>query len=299
MKKRPLAVVLISDGHTYEFSNEDDEKTTYIEKAKGIEFEALPTYGIYSETDGYAYAKGITYTIHGLEDDYYTGDYKDTDPDRYDGTERYYTTRAEYKNSNGAKICTFQMPYGTWAEYLKHITAAVKKDGYQYVVQLTYDDSGDYGDQCIGPGEDKNVRAAETNEILKAKPNNGPDEYGNYYIKCGLDASGNDNQLMHASGLDSMELTVGNGTSFKPMIDETDKNVAYFGAKDDKQDIGSSNYRFKVTYDPETEAFEWTFNKHITNFDRVQLTYTVKLAKRESAPGPTGSRPMAIPICIL
>ena len=58
-------VVLISDGHTYEFSKEG-EYGEYVDGA--AKFKGLKTYGIYSETDMYAYAYGISYTIHSLHD---------------------------------------------------------------------------------------------------------------------------------------------------------------------------------------------------------------------------------------
>ena len=83
------------------------------------------------------------------------------------------------------------MPYGTWDKYLAHITEVVKADDGKYDVQLTYD-VGDYGNQCIGSNKSKAERAALADSIL------GKDNY----IKCGLDADGKDNQLMHASGVD-------------------------------------------------------------------------------------------------
>ena len=85
----------------------------------------------------------------------------------------------------------YEMPYGTWDKYLAHITEVVKADDGKYDVQLTYD-GGDYGYQCIGKDNTKAERAALADGIL------GKDNY----IKCGLDADGKDNQLMHASGVD-------------------------------------------------------------------------------------------------
>ena len=393
-------VVLISDGHTYQFSKEGDYYDKY--SAGTVQFSGLTTYGIYSETDAYSYYVGITSTIQGLGDEYYTGDYG---ANGYDQRKRYYMTKEEYQSNNRQAICTYQMPYGIWAEYLEHITEVVEKDKDQYVVQLTCDDSGNYNDMSIGVSADisdefRANRAKIANEILSKTSKNGPDDEGNYYIKCGLDASGNDNQLMHASGNDrsvyeayskyvamakkyqcypiyikhseaenkqdygyqlmhalgeishntgtdlrdptgsittpeisnifesikeeilyavgkgsieydkmgdafdfgglgSMLLTVGD-EELTPVIDADDPNVAYFGAKDDKQDIGSGNYRFKVTYEPKRDAFEWTLNEHITNFTRVQLTYTVKLVNRETRSGtyevPTNGETYLIPV---
>ena len=186
-------VVLISDGHTYEFSKEG-EYGEYVDGA--AEFKGLKTYGIYSETDLYAYAYGISYTIHSLHDQYYTGDYN---PDgTYKGDWRgNYLTDDQYiftNTANSAKYVKneYEMPYGTWDKYLKHISEVVAADGGQYDVELKYDSTGNYGNQCIGSDKSKAERAALADSIL------GKDNY----IKCGLDAAGNDNQLMHASGVD-------------------------------------------------------------------------------------------------
>ena len=192
-------VILISDGHTYEFSHENDEKTTYVVENKGVEFKALPTYGIYSENDLYAYGRnyfGISYTIHSLHDQYYTGDYDKESGNHKDGWSGSYLTDAKYKTGKPGDSDEvgniYEMPYGTWDKYLAHITEVVKADDGKYDVQLTYD-GGDYGNQCIGnllPNRDARVALAD--KIL------GKDNY----IKCGLDTDGNDNQLMHASGVD-------------------------------------------------------------------------------------------------
>lgn len=79
------------------------------------------------------------------------------------------------------------------------------------------------------------------------------------------------------NGLEKMKLTVG-GVPLECKIDENNKNIAYFGDKD-KAD------RFKVEYDEKTDAFTWTINENVSNFHRVQLSYQVKLVKRETAAG--------------
>ena len=185
-------VVLISDGHTYEFSKEG-EYGEYVDGA--AEFKGLKTYGIYSENDLYAYAYGISYTIHSLHDQYYTGDYNLEDGSYKKGWSGSYLTDSQYKTGKLGDSDevgnVYEMPYGTWDKYLKHISEVVKADDGKYDVQLTYD-GGDYGYQCIGKDNTKADRAALADGIL------GKDNY----IKCGLDADGKDNQLMHASGVD-------------------------------------------------------------------------------------------------
>ena len=369
-------VVLISDGHTYEFSKEGE----YGEYVDGTAvFEGLKTYGIYNETDLYAYAYGISYTIHSLHDQYYTGDYNSDGIYKGDWHGKYLTddqyiftnpkNNAEYVKNE------YEMPYGTWDKYLKHISEVVAADGGQYDMELKYDDTGDYGNQCIGNGKNttKEERAALADEILGGEDN---------YIKCGLDANGNDNQLMHASGVDravyeaytkyasmaekyhcypiyvkndaatttqdygyqlmhalgtisnntGTDVSVPNEPATAPKINAiftsikndilyavsagstvTDtigkkfdfagiksltvgdkpltmvkgsENVWYFGSDDA---ASANSFRFKVEYDPDTDAFVWTINENVSNFAPVQLTYTVQLTTPETDPGTYGT----------
>ena len=77
-------------------------------------------------------------------------------------------------------------------------------------------------------------------------------------------------------------LTVG-GTELES---KADGNVTYFG--DDANDLNDSNYRFKVAYDSASDSFVWTINETLDGSKSVQLTYTVKLTKPETAPGTYG-----------
>ena len=81
----------------------------------------------------------------------------------------------------------------------------------------------------------------------------------------------------------SLKLTVG-GTELKS---KADGNMTYFG--DDVENLSENNCRFKVLYDPTADAFVWTINENVSNFAPVQLTYTVKLTKPETAPGTYGT----------
>ena len=82
---------------------------------------------------------------------------------------------------------------------------------------------------------------------------------------------------------DSLKLTVG-GTELKS---KANGNMTYFG--DDVENLSENNCRFKVLYAPDTDAFVWTINENVSNFAPVQLTYTVKLTKPETAPGTYGT----------
>ena len=191
-------VVLISDGHTYQFSKEGDYCDDYTVGTDSTnKFSGLTTYGIYSETDLYAYAYGITYTIHNLHDEYYTDDYT---AEGYKGDWKgKYLTDQQYifinpKNNAEYVQNEYEMPYGTWNKYLKHITEVVTSDNGKYDKALAYDSTGNYGNQCIGIG----ASTPRTDRIEAADQILGKENY----IKCGLDEKGNDNQLMHASGVD-------------------------------------------------------------------------------------------------
>ena len=81
----------------------------------------------------------------------------------------------------------------------------------------------------------------------------------------------------------SLKLTVGG----KKLKSKADDNMTYFG--DNAEDLSETNCRFKVLYAPDTDAFVWTINENVSNFAPVQLTYTVKLTKPETAPGTYGT----------
>ena len=80
----------------------------------------------------------------------------------------------------------------------------------------------------------------------------------------------------------SLKLTVG-GTELKS---KANGNMTYFG--DDVENLSENNCRFKVLYAPDADGFVWTINENVSNFAPVQLTYTVKLTKPETAPGTYG-----------
>ena len=63
------------------------------------------------------------------------------------------------------------------------------------------------------------------------------------------------------------------------------ENTWYFG---NDNTASESNYRFKVVYNSQDHQFVWTINEKVSNFAPVQLTYTVKLTKPETAAGTYG-----------
>ena len=80
----------------------------------------------------------------------------------------------------------------------------------------------------------------------------------------------------------TLKLTVG-GKELASKVDETDKNVVYFG--DDENDLNKDAYHFKVVYDSTEDKFTWTINENVSNFAPVQLSYQVKLVNRSTTAG--------------
>ena len=83
-------------------------------------------------------------------------------------------------------------------------------------------------------------------------------------------------------GVDTFTLKVGT-KEIKGVKDASDANTVNFG---DQKSNGK--YQYTVTYIPDTKTFAWTINEDVSNFAPVQLTYTVKLTKPETAAGTYG-----------
>ena len=78
-------------------------------------------------------------------------------------------------------------------------------------------------------------------------------------------------------GVDSFTLKVGT-KKIKGVKDASDANTVNFGERK-----SNGKYQYTVTYIPDTKTFAWTINENVSNFAPVQLTYTVKLTKPETA----------------
>ena len=77
-------------------------------------------------------------------------------------------------------------------------------------------------------------------------------------------------------GVDTFILKVGT-EEIKGVKDASDANTMNFGEKK------NGKYQYTVTYIPDTKTFAWTINENVSNYAPVQLTYTVKLTKSETA----------------
>ena len=75
--------------------------------------------------------------------------------------------------------------------------------------------------------------------------------------------------------------------SYKTEPDAAGNWTQYFGDSD-AATVLMEHYRFMVAYDAASKTLTWTFNERVSNFDPVQLSYTLKLTTPETTPGTYG-----------
>ena len=115
-----------------------------------------------------------------------------------------------------------------------------------------------------------------------------PDMPGNqthgvaYTVGAGSTVTDTIGEKFTFGGVDSFALKVGT-EEIKGVKDASDANTVNFGEKKD-----DGKYPYTVTYTPDTKTFVWTINEVLDGRKSVQLTYTVKLTKPETAPGTYG-----------
>lgn len=80
-------------------------------------------------------------------------------------------------------------------------------------------------------------------------------------------------------GLNTMSLKIGDNT-IPRVIDEATNTITF--------KHGGKNNAHVVVYDSSADSFTWTINEDVTKDARVQLTYSVKLTKPETAAGTYG-----------
>ena len=116
-----------------------------------------------------------------------------------------------------------------------------------------------------------------------------PDMPGNqtsgvaYTVGAGSTVTDTIGEKFTFGGVDSFTLKVGT-KEIKGVKDDSDENTVNFGEKK-----GDGKYPYTVTYTPDTKTFVWTINEVLDGSESVQLTYTVKLTKPETAPGTYGA----------
>lgn len=111
--------------------------------------------------------------------------------------------------------------------------------------------------------------SAITEDILYAV---GPDSIVEDYMGYDVSNGNNGNNYNFDLVPDSLILTVGG----QSLASSRDGNTYYFG----DTGVNKDNCRFKVVYTPANdgkEKFVWTINEPVSNFNRVQLSYQLRL----------------------
>ena len=117
-----------------------------------------------------------------------------------------------------------------------------------------------------GAKTDTNIFSGITKEIL-------------YAVSAGSTVTDTIGKDFTFGGVDSFTLKVGK----TEVTGNVEGNTVNFG--DQKSD---GSYPYTVTYTPATKTFVWTINENVSNFEPVQLTYTLKLTEPATRPGTYG-----------
>ena len=260
-------VILVSDGITYIW---DDETTGDTQENLGVNFANadLPNKAILACPDGWYVKHGKGYipdnweshfngigsmvskTIEDRASNYERSDNPTTGkPFVAYGEKEQYTSTVDialYKSYNAYK--TLQEKYNTYA-----VCSGVEKDMKDFPFGpsfMTYLAGG------------KNVTFNDIqNDIL-------------YAVSAGSTVTDTIGEEFTFGGVNSFTLKVGE----TKVTGNVNGNTVNFGNL--KSD---GNYPYTVTYTLATKTFVWTINEDVSNFAPVQLTYTVKLTKPETA----------------
>ena len=265
-------VILVSDGITYIW---DDEMTDAQENL-GVNFANAdsPNNAMLAGPDGWDVKYGKSYIPENWES-------------HFNGINSMMSTTIQNKASNYERgdNATIEKPfvaYGEKEQYTSTVDIALYKSYNAYkALQEKYNTyavcSGvekDMTDFPFGPSfmtylaDGKNVTFNSIqNDIL-------------YAVSAGSTVTDIIGSKFSFEGIKS--LTVGKQELTATTSGE---NTWYFG---NDNTASESNYRFKVVYNSQDHQFVWTINEKVSNFAPVQLTYTVKLTKPETAAGTYG-----------
>lgn len=262
-------VILVSDGITYIW---DDEMTDAQENL-GVNFANAdsPNNAMLAGPDGWDVKYGKSYIPENWES-------------HFNGINSMMSTTIQNKASNyergdNATIGKSFVAYGEKEQYTSTVDIALYKSYNAYkALQEKYNTyavcSGvekDMTDFPFGPSfmtylaDRKNVTFNSIqNDIL-------------YAVSAGSTVTDTIGEKFTFGGVDSFTLKVGT-KEIKGVKDASDANTVNFG-----EQKSNGKYQYTVTYTPDTKTFVWTINENVSNFAPVQLTYTVKLTKPETA----------------
>lgn len=98
---------------------------------------------------------------------------------------------------------------------------------------------------------------------------------------AGTDSEGNDYDFKFVDDASTISLKVGD-TNYGNPVDKGN-GVFVFGDPDGSKD--GRNYPFILRYDADADAYDLEINVDVTNFERVSLTYKVRLTNPQKEPG--------------
>ena len=187
-------------------------------------------------------------------------------------------TKYEYPYGGEAKNCT---PKDNYKNYANSIDKAL------YLTYQVYQEAKKQGYNCYAVANESSTDFHWGPAFMRYLANGETVNFGKiqndilYAVSAGSTV---EDQMGDAFDFvpGSLKLTVGG----KELKSKAVGNVTYFG--NNAENLSENNCRFKVLYAPDADGFVWTINEHVSNFEPVQLTYTVKLTKPETDPGTYG-----------
>ena len=266
-------MVLISDGSTYLFTHDNDYSVAWSRHHA-------------PDVNGNSDFKGGLYESNWRCDDFLMkpdGDWSKWLKSISEFSETF-TDEYDYQWTGASTVCEKPIP-NTETKFLVNgdtsiyqattLYKAMQEAGYNCYYCYADDTEDYYGRNSLKSLNDDAhlIDAKETENIFS-----GIQSEIIYAVSAGSQVT---DVIGNAFSLDvgSFVLTVG-GKAVDGTFDKV-TNTWTFGEKD-----GSP--RFQVVYDSATKTFTWDIGENITNFAHVQLHYTVKLDKHETAAGTYG-----------
>ena len=293
-------LIFVSDGVTYLFCKDGDYTKAYTRNFNASLLEGVGQGGALSELDmqyGGTYMSGSVPkgSIEAWLSDITSRIGTDKDNKNFDY--EYTGQNAPETQQMPSKDCVSNVEkalYLTQQTYL-----AAQKEGYNcysVLAKNTYKFGTDFMDMLVGG---KTLSFGDIKDDILYAVGKGS------YVK---DVIGDKFELFDLepdhNGFSSLKLYVGDkeltNRFISANVENGDFTVYYFADNFDTNTllneethsvdevILEQSYRFKVDYNVEQKLFTWTFGEAVSNFEPVQLSYTLQLTQPATAPGTYG-----------
>ena len=264
-------VILVSDGITYIW----DDETTDAQENFGVNFANAdsPNKAMLAGPDGWDVKYGKSYIPENWENQFNAiGNMV---------SKTIQDKASNYERGDNATTAKPFVAYGEKEQYASTVDIALYKSYKAYEAL-----QGKYKTYSVCSGVEKDMKDFPFGPSFMTYLADGKnvtfDSIQNdilYAVSAGSTVTDTIGEKFTFGGVDSFTLTVRG----KELEKSVDGNTVNFGnVKQDK------SYPYTVTYTPDTKTFVWTINENVSNFAPVQLTYTVKLTKPETAAGTYG-----------